>query len=124
MQVKRSCMLPENGQIMDARGGVGGVVGRRRPRTRPRRGVDSNRVVRETAAMLDALLLGVGLVDVDALDPAEIGGWVASLSASIRGLNGLVRQLKDRKRGAAGSGGQAAGSADVREPVAGAADGW
>ncbi len=24
MQVKRSCVLPEDGQVMDARGGVGG----------------------------------------------------------------------------------------------------
>ncbi len=63
---------------------------------RSRKSIDSNRVVRETAATLDGLLMGIGLVDVDALDAAEIDGWVRSLTASIRVLNGLIKQMKER----------------------------
>lgn len=63
---------------------------------RTRKTVDSNRVVRETAATLDGLVTGVGLVDVAALDPAEIDDWVRSLTTSIRALNRLIKQMKER----------------------------
>lgn len=65
---------------------------------RTRKGLDSNRIVRETAATLDGLVMGVGLVNVDALNAAEIDGWVRSLSASMRVLTGLIKQMKERTR--------------------------
>lgn len=61
-----------------------------------RKGIDPNRIVRETASTLDGLAMGVGLVDVDALDPAEIDDWVRSISTSIRALNRLIKQMKER----------------------------
>lgn len=61
-----------------------------------RKGIDSNRIVRETASTLDGLVTGVGLVDVEALDPAEIDDWVRSLSTSIRALNRLIKQMKEK----------------------------
>jgi hypothetical protein len=64
--------------------------------TRTRKGIDSNRIVRETASTLDGIAMGVGLVDVEDLDPAEIDDWVRSLSTSIRALNRLIKQMKER----------------------------
>lgn len=61
-----------------------------------RKFVDSNRIVRETAATLDGLVMGVGLIDLDALDSAEMGDWVRSLSTSIRALNRLIKQMKEK----------------------------
>lgn len=62
------------------------------------RRIDSNRVVEETANSLEGLCIGIGLVDFDALDPAHIEEWVASLSASIRKLASFNRQLKETTR--------------------------
>jgi ParB-like chromosome segregation protein Spo0J len=62
------------------------------------RRIDSNRVVRETVSALEGLALGAQLVNVTALDPAEIDGWAASMTASIRALNRLVKQLKEQAR--------------------------
>lgn len=62
------------------------------------RRIDSNRVVRETAIALEGLALGAQLVNPDVLDPAELGGWASSMTDSIRTLNRLVKQLKEKTR--------------------------
>lgn len=62
------------------------------------RRIDSNRVVRETVYALDGLAMGVQLVNVNVLDPAEIDGWASSMTDSIRALNRLVKQLKEKTR--------------------------
>lgn len=62
--------------------------------TRTRRTLDSNRIVRETVTTLDGLVTGVGLVKVADLDPAQMQEWVASLTASIKVLNHLIKQMR------------------------------
>lgn len=57
---------------------------------------DPNRIVRETATALEGLAIGVGLIDYTDLDPDEINDWVRSLTASVRAINRLVKQLKER----------------------------
>lgn len=59
------------------------------------RRVDSNRIVRETCYALDGLAMGVQLVKIADLDPAEINGWANSMTDSIRALNRLVKSLKE-----------------------------
>ncbi len=59
------------------------------------RRIDSNRVVRETVYALEGLALGVQLVNIPELDPAEIDGWASSMTDSLRTLNRLVRNLKE-----------------------------
>ncbi len=62
------------------------------------RAIDPNRVVRETVHALEGLAMGVGLVldDLGGLDAAEVSAWTASLTDSIRVLNRLVKQMKER----------------------------
>lgn len=60
-----------------------------------RRRVDSNRIVDETVGMLEGLAMGLDLVEYTALDANLIGGWVISLSSSLRSLNRLHKQLKE-----------------------------
>jgi ParB-like chromosome segregation protein Spo0J len=64
---------------------------------RTRKTIDSNRVVRETAIALEGLAMGVQLVNINDLDPAEIDGWASSIAASIRTLNRLGKQLKEKR---------------------------
>lgn len=64
------------------------VVGRQRR-------IDSNRVVRETVYALEGAAMSVQLVKPDELDRSELTAWTESLTASIRTLNRLVRQLKE-----------------------------
>lgn len=56
---------------------------------------DSNRIVRETVHALDGLVMGIGLVDFDDLNPDEIGDWTISLANSIRALNRLNKKMKE-----------------------------
>lgn len=58
--------------------------------------IDPNRVVRETVHALEGLSIGVQLVDVAALDPAEARGWASSIATSTRILNQLVRHIRER----------------------------
>lgn len=62
------------------------------------RKIDSNRIVRETVAMLEGLDMGLQLVNYAELDPAEIESWVTSLGDSIRVLTGLKKQLTNRMK--------------------------
>jgi predicted transcriptional regulator len=57
--------------------------------------IDSNRVIGETVADLQILTEGIGLADLTALDPAQAGGWAASIAQSIRVLKKLHDQLKE-----------------------------
>lgn len=63
---------------------------------RVRKTVDSNRVVHETVSTLEDLVAGLSLVNVDNLDVSQIGHWTASLTESIRALNRLIRQMKEK----------------------------
>ena len=65
---------------------------------RTRKKIDSNRIVRETVAMLEGLDMGLQLVNYDDLDPAEIESWVTSLGDSIRVLTGMKKQLTQRMK--------------------------
>lgn len=57
---------------------------------------DSNRIIRETVATLEGVAMGIELVDIDTLDQSEIQNWTDSLTASIRALNRLNRQMKEK----------------------------
>jgi hypothetical protein len=57
---------------------------------------DSARIVRETAHALEGLALGVELADPAGLDPAEAGGWAASMTRSLRALSKFARQMKQQ----------------------------
>jgi hypothetical protein len=59
------------------------------------RRLDSNRIVGETATALEGLAMGVTLIDLVDLDPAEIKGWAASLTESLRALNRLAKQMRE-----------------------------
>jgi len=59
------------------------------------RGLDSNRIVRETVHSLEGLAMGAQLVEAAALDPSQADGWATSLAESIRVLNRLIRTLKE-----------------------------
>lgn len=56
---------------------------------------DSNRVAREIVSAVDGAAFGVDLIDLDALDKSQIAGWVASLTASIRSLNQILKAMKE-----------------------------
>lgn len=59
------------------------------------RRIDSNRVVRETVNTLEGAAMSAQLVKPDELDRSELTAWTESLTASIRTLNRLVKQLKE-----------------------------
>ncbi len=56
---------------------------------------DSGRIVAETARALEGLAIGVGLVSLADLDPAQMKDWAASLTASIRDLDRFVKAMKE-----------------------------
>lgn len=56
---------------------------------------DSNRIMRKTVSALEGLAMGIALIDLEDLDPAEITDWAASLTDSVRALNRFARQLKE-----------------------------
>jgi hypothetical protein len=56
---------------------------------------DSSRIVRETVHALEGLVMGIELVDLGQLDPAEASEWAASLTTSTRTLSRFLRQLKE-----------------------------
>lgn len=62
-----------------------------------RKSIDSNRIVRETVNSIEGLMLGLSLVDFDALDRAEIENWTASLSASIKTLRELIKKMSKER---------------------------
>ena len=61
-----------------------------------RQTIDSNRVVREIVTGLEVLDASIKLIDFDELDVSELGYWTDSLSNSIRMLNRLNKQLKEK----------------------------
>lgn len=60
------------------------------------RKIDSNRMVRETVTAVEGAAFGLNLIELDQLDPAEIEGWVISLSDSLKSLNSFNRKLKEK----------------------------
>lgn len=67
------------------------IIGRRRR-------IDPDRVVNETVIALEGLVMGLDLIweDFDRLDPSKIDDWTSSLSTSLRHLNRLNKQLKEK----------------------------
>lgn len=61
------------------------------------RHLDANRIVRETAHALEGLVMSVGLVDPNGLDPAA-ASWAASITRSARELARFARQIKEKAR--------------------------
>lgn len=57
---------------------------------------DSNRIVTETVIALEAAAMAVELVEADALDLDQVETWASSLSNSLRSLNRLAKQLKEK----------------------------
>jgi len=64
-----------------------------------RRRVNSERVLQETITSLEGLAIGVGLIDLDTLDPLRLEQWATSLSGPLQPLNRLAKQLKEMTRG-------------------------
>lgn len=62
------------------------------------RHIDSNRVVSVTVTDLEGTVMGLKLVDFDALDPEQIEGWTSSLTDSLRFLRQFVNQMKEKVR--------------------------
>lgn len=63
-----------------------------------RRRIDPDRVVNETVTALEGLVMALDLIweDFDRLDQSKLDDWTSSLSTSIRQLNRLNKQLKER----------------------------
>jgi hypothetical protein len=59
------------------------------------RRLDHERIVSETCTSLDGLVMGLGLVDIDALDVGQCADWATSLSSSITALTRFKNQLKE-----------------------------
>jgi ribosome-binding protein aMBF1 (putative translation factor) len=57
--------------------------------------LDSSRIVAKTASALEGLAIGVGLVSLDDLDPAQMKDWADSLTASIRELDRFIKTMKE-----------------------------
>lgn len=91
---QRLSMQPESVRRIARAEGI--TIGADAAMGRTRQNVDSNRIVRETVHMLEGLGPGLGLIDFDALDQAEVGAWAASLTDSIRTLNRLNKRLKEK----------------------------
>lgn len=56
---------------------------------------ESNRIVAEMVTTLEAVVMGLDVIDVDALDPERKDDWVASLASSTRSLNRFIKQTKE-----------------------------
>jgi endogenous inhibitor of DNA gyrase (YacG/DUF329 family) len=56
---------------------------------------DSASIIRETAQALEGLVMGIGLVNLDDVDPAEAKAWATSLSGSLRLLNQFANHVKE-----------------------------
>lgn len=55
--------------------------------------VRPDRVMATTVATLEGVAMGVELIDVDGLDPDQISSWVASIRASLRPINQLLKEM-------------------------------
>lgn len=64
------------------------VVGRTRR-------INSTSVVENTVTALEGLVMGVELIDFDALNPTEARQWATSLTDSLRVLNRFAKQIKE-----------------------------
>lgn len=60
------------------------------------RKLNPSTIVQATVSGADALVAGLDLLDgqYHRLNPQDIGGWIQSLSESVRILNGLIRELR------------------------------
>lgn len=59
------------------------------------RRIDSTQVAANTVTALEGLVMGVELIDYDAIDPAQASQWADSLSHSLRVLNRFHKQIKE-----------------------------
>lgn len=58
------------------------------------RRIDSDRIVNETVIALEGLVMGVELIDIDAVDTAQASQWADSLSHSLKVLNRFYQQIR------------------------------
>lgn len=64
--------------------------------TRKRRRIDTNEVLRKTVAGLEGMCMALAYIDLDQIeDEGEAQTWVDSLTASIRTLSKVNRQIKE-----------------------------
>lgn len=56
---------------------------------------DSNRILAETVTTLEAVVMALDVVEIERLDPEEVGHWSASLTNSLRSLNRFAKQIKE-----------------------------
>ena len=56
---------------------------------------DSDRILRETAQALEALVMGIGLITITDLEPAEAKTWAVSIASSTRTLTQFTKQVKE-----------------------------
>jgi ParB-like chromosome segregation protein Spo0J len=59
---------------------------------------DPNRIVGQMVTDAENLTADVGLIDFPALDPAQLGAWIASLTQSRQSLNSFIRRLARERR--------------------------
>jgi hypothetical protein len=59
---------------------------------------DANRIVGQMVMDAENLTADVGLIDFPALDPAQLGAWIASLTQSRQSLNSFIRRLARERR--------------------------
>lgn len=59
---------------------------------------DPDKIIRETAQALEGLVMGIGLVDLDAANPDEARQWATSISESTRALSRFATQIKEMTR--------------------------
>lgn len=59
------------------------------------RRLDTNRIIRESVAAVEALLPGLDLINPDDIDPEEAQTWVDSLTTSISALSKAKRTIKE-----------------------------
>lgn len=57
--------------------------------------IDSNRIVAETVASLDGMVMALDLVEMSELNPAEIEQWVISFNQSLSKLRSFQNQMKE-----------------------------
>lgn len=62
---------------------------------RKTRRINSTEVAAKTVTALEGLVMGVELIDYDAIDPRDASQWAESLTDSLRVLNRFARQIKE-----------------------------
>lgn len=59
---------------------------------------DSSKIITQVALQMEGLTMSAGLVKVDELDHGQIPAWLASLSASVKTISQLIKNLKEETK--------------------------